>query len=170
MNLTREISKRNYYSLIWHAAFLALSRPFMDVDTVVPSMMVDAGGTAIQIGILTAIMMGGSSFTQIIFAPFISNFEYKKKFLLTGINARILALLGMALMLFYSDKLASSTVIWLIFILITVFSLSGAFANISYTDIFGKSVLPEFRKPFFSLKQVINGTILCLQPSWQKKP
>jgi MFS family permease len=169
MKLTPEISKRNFYSLIWHAAFLALSRPFMDVDTVIPAMMVDAGGTAVQIGILTAIMMGGSSFTQLIFAPFISNFSYKKKFLLLGINARILALLGMGLMLFYSYKLSASAVIWLIFLLISVFSVSGAFANISYTDIFGKSVLPESRKPFFSLKQIINGTVLLIAAFLAKK-
>ena len=169
LKLTEKISKRNYYSLIWHAAFLALSRPFMDVDTVIPSMLVDAGGTAVQIGILTAIMMGGSSFTQIIFAPFISNFAFKKKFLLLGINARILALLGMGLMLFYSYSLSPKLVIWLIFLLITIFSVSGAFANISYTDIFGKSVLPESRKPFFSLKQVINGTVLLIAAFLAKK-
>ncbi len=167
--LTAKISKRNFYSLLWHAGFLALSRPFMDVDTVIPAMLVDAGGSAMQIGILTAIMMGGSSFTQLIFAPFISNFAYKKKFLLTGINARILALLGMGIMLFYSASLNSTTVISLIFVLITIFSLSGAFANISYTDIFGKSVLPDSRKPFFSLKQVINGTLLFTSALLAKK-
>ena len=169
MNLTGKISKRNFYSLLWHAGFLALSRPFMDVDTVIPAMMVDAGGTAMQIGILTAIMMGGSSFTQLIFAPFISNFAYKKKFLLLGINSRILALFGMGIMLFYSAQIEPANVIWLIFLLITIFSLSGAFANISYTDIFGKSVLPELRKPFFSLKQVINGTLLFVSALLAKK-
>ena len=169
MNLTENISKRNFYSLLWHAGFLALSRPFMDVDTVIPAMMVDAGGTAIQIGILTAIMMGGSSFTQLIFAPFISNYAYKKNFLLLGINARILALFGMGTMLFYSSLINPSHVIWLIFLLITIFSLSGAFANISYTDIFGKSVLPGSRKPFFSLKQVINGVLLFASALLAKK-
>jgi len=169
MKLTTGISKRNFYSLLWHAGFLALSRPFMDVDTVIPAMLVDAGGSAIQIGILTAIMMGGSSFTQLIFAPFISNYAYKKKFLLIGINSRILALFGMGIMLFYSAAINPSMVIWLIFLLITIFSISGAFANISYTDIFGKSVLQKSRKPFFSLKQVINGTLLFISALLAKK-
>lgn len=169
MKLTNKISKRNVYSLLWHAGFLALSRPFMDVDTVIPAMLVDAGGSAMQIGILTAIMMGGSSFTQLIFAPFISNFAFKKKFLLIGINSRILALFGMGVMLFYSSILNHSMVIGLIFLLITIFSISGAFANISYTDIFGKSVFPDSRKPFFSLKQVITGTLLFISALLAKK-
>ncbi len=169
MSLTPKISKRNFYAFLWHAGFLALSRPFMDVDTVIPSMLVDAGGTAVQIGILTAIMVGGSSFTQIFFAPFISNYHYKKKFLLSGINARILALLGMGLMLFYSDNLSHSLIIWLIFILISIFSFSGAFANVGYTDILGKSILNESRKPFFSVRQVINGVILIFSAFAAKK-
>lgn len=134
----------------------------MDTDTVIPSMLVDAGGTAVQIGIMTAIMVGGASLTQLIFAPFISNFHYKKGFLLLGINLRILALVGMGLMLWFSSLLQPQMIIWLIFVLITIFSFSGAFANVSYMDIFGKSVLPASRKPFFSLRQAINGIVLFL--------
>lgn len=160
MKLTRNISKRNFYSLLWHAGFLAFGQVFMDVDTIIPSMMVDAGGSAVQVGILTAIMLGGASFTQLIYAPFISNYQFKKKFLLLGINARIFALLSMGLMLFFSSLIDESTIIQLIFILITVFSFGGAFANVGYTDILGKSVLEDSRKSFFSIKQVITGIIL----------
>ncbi|HTN69397.1 MAG TPA: MFS transporter [Dysgonamonadaceae bacterium] len=160
MKLTRNISKRNFYSLLWHAGFLAFGQVFMDVDTIIPSMMVDAGGSAVQVGILTAIMLGGASFTQLIYAPFISNYQFKKKFLLLGINTRIFALLSMGLMLFFSSLIDESTIIQLIFILITVFSFGGAFANVGYTDILGKSVLEDSRKSFFSIKQVITGIIL----------
>lgn len=160
MELTSKISKRNFYSLLWHAGFLSLSKPFMDVDTIIPAMLVDSGGTAVQVGILTAIMVGGSSFTQLFFAPFISNYHFKKKFLLLGINARIFALLGMGLMLLYSPHLSHTLIIGLIFLLISIFSFSGAFANVSYTDILGKSILIDSRKPFFSIRQVINGIIL----------
>lgn len=122
--------------------------------------MVDAGGSAVQVGILTAIMLGGASFTQLIYAPFISNYPFKKKFLLLGINARIFALLSMGLMLFFSSLIDGSTIIRLIFILITVFSFGGAFANVGYTDILGKSVIEDSRKSFFSIKQVITGITL----------
>ena len=160
MQLTSKISRRNFYSLLWHAGFLSLSKPFMDVDTIIPAMLVDSGGTAVQVGILTAIMVGGSSFTQLFFAPFISNFHFKRKFLLIGINARVFALLGMGLMLLYSHNLSHGLIIGLIFLLISIFSFSGAFANVSYTDILGKSILTDSRKPFFSIRQVINGIIL----------
>jgi MFS family permease len=160
MKLTSNVSARNYHSLLWHAGFLAVAQNFMDVDTVIPAMVTDAGGKAILIGVLTAIMLGGSSFTQLIFAPFISNFSFKRNILLLGINSRILALLVLGIILYFSPYLHGHYEIILIFLLITVFSLGGAFANIAFTDILGKSLLPGTRKSFFSIRQVITGVIL----------
>ncbi len=160
MTLPAAISRRNFYSLLWHAGFLAFAQNFIDVDTIIPAMMVDAGGTAVHIGILIAIMLGGSSFTQLFFAPFISNFSYKKRFLLVGINSRIIALLLLGIMLYYSARIIGDYEILMIFLLITIFSLGGAFANVSYTDILGKSLDEGSRKPFFSIRQVVSGLIL----------
>ncbi len=160
MTLPAAISRRNFFSFLWHAGFLALAQNFIDVDTIIPAMMVDAGGTAVHIGILTAIMLGGSSFTQLFFAPFISNFSYKKKFLLIGINSRIIALLLLGIMLYFSAKFIGDYEILMIFLLITIFSLGGAFSSIGYNDILGKSLDERSRKPFFSIRQVVNGLIL----------
>ena len=132
-------------------------------------MLVDAGGSAVQIGILTAIMLGGSSFTQLVYAPFVSNYHFKKKFLLLGINSRVFSLLGMALMLYFSSMVDESNIIWMIFILITIFSFGGAFANVSYTDILGKSIIQDSRKSFFSIRQVITGIVLFSSALLAKK-
>jgi len=160
MELTRKISNHNFKSFLWHATFLAFAKNFMDVDTIIPSMVVNAGGGAMQIGILTAIMMGGSSFTQFIFAPFLSNETYKKKQLLLGINTRVMALLGLGILLFLLQGNQHTYVLWLMFFFITTFSLAGAYTNVSYVDIFGKSVSQEKRKTFFSTNQIISGVIV----------
>lgn len=157
--LTKADSKHNFRALIFHAAFLSFAQVFIDVDTVIPAMLVDAGGSAFQVGLLTAIMLGGASFTQLIFAPFISNYSFKKKFLLLGINARILALIFLVWLLFASAKAAPDQSILLIFMLIAVFAVGGAFTNISYIDIMGKSILSESRKQFFSFRLVLNGLV-----------
>ena len=155
MNLTKKISKNNYYAFLWHALFLALAKNFMDVDTIIPAMMIDAGGTSVHIGLLTAIMIGGSHLSQLFFAPFINNRPMKKGYLLLGINARILTLACLALLFFLSSWITGSLLIILIFLFIFVFSTSGGFANIGYTDILGKSILSESRKSFLSVSQII---------------
>jgi len=160
MELTKKISSHNFKSFLWHATFLAFAKNFMDVDTIIPSMVVDAGGGAMQIGILTAIMMGGSSFTQFIFAPFLSNEAYKKKHLLFGINTRVMALLGLGILLFLLQGNQHSYALWLMFFFIATFAFAGAYTNVSYVDILGKSVSKDKRKTFFSTNQIISGLIV----------
>ncbi len=160
MALTKKISSHNFKAFLWHATFLAFAKNFMDVDTIIPSMIVESGGGAMHIGILTAIMMGGSSFTQLFFAPYLSNKTYKKKFLLAAINTRVFALFGLGALLFLLTTQQHNYVLWLVFFFITAFSLAGAFANISYVDILGKSVNQDKRKTFFSTTQIISGVIV----------
>jgi len=169
MTIQRNISTRNFYAFLWHAGFLAFAQNFMDVDTVIPAMLIESGGGAVHIGIMTAIMMGGSSFTQLFFAPYISNKPFKKKFLLLGINARVLSLFALCFILFYLHAHQSKMILWFIFLLITLFSLGGAFANISYTDILGKSVNEDKRKVFFSTKQIISGIVVLFSAFLAKK-
>jgi len=169
MTVPRTISTHNFYAFLWHAGFLALAQNFMDVDTVIPAMLVESGGKAIHVGIMTAIMLGGSSFTQLFFAPYISNKTFKKRFLLMGINSRILSLFALGFILFYLHGTQTKWVLWLIFLFITLFSLGGAFSNISYTDILGKSVNEEKRKVFFSTKQIIAGIVVLLSAFLAKK-
>jgi len=169
MELSAKVSKHNFYCFLWHACFLTFAQNFIDVDTVIPSMLVEAGGKSIHIGIMTAIMLGGSSLTQLIFAPFISNFAYKRGFLLLGINSRMLSLICLGLFLYFAHLMHGHYVIGLIFLMITIFSLGGAFANVCYTDILGKSVNPDLRKPFFSIRPVVTGIILLLSAFLARK-
>jgi len=162
VELSEQISKHNYYAFLWHAVFLALAVNFTDVGTIIPAMMVDAGSSSFQLGILTAIMLGGGKLAQLFFAPFLNNRSSKKRYLLDGINARIFSLGGMALLFWFSSHIADTLIIWSIFILISLFSFSGAFANISYVDILGKSVFREKRKVFFSIKQAISSIVVFL--------
>ncbi len=152
--LTRENSKHNFHALLWHGIFLSLASYFMDVDTIIPSMVLNAGGNAVILGIVTTIMIGGSSLMQIVFAGFLSNRTHKKNMLLLGINLRIFALILLSLILFNSSSGNSNMLLFFIILLISLFSFSGSFANISYVDIVGKSILPKNRKRFFSVKQI----------------
>ncbi|MGC9373812.1 MAG: MFS transporter [Bacteroidales bacterium] len=155
--LSDKRSQINFRSFLWHAIFLALASNFMDIDTIIPAMLIQAGGNSLHLGILTAILLGGSSFFQLFFAGYLSDKTLKKNYLLTAINLRIFSLFSLSLLFFYSNNIRSDLVISFIFIIISFFALSGSFANISYMDIFGKSVKAEKRKKFFTLKESITS-------------
>lgn len=160
MTLSAKTSKHNFWAFLWHAGFLAFAQNFMDVDTVIPAMVVEAGGNALHVGIMTSIMMGGASFSQLLFAPLVSNVAFKKKYLLTGINLRILSLFALAFILYRLSNNHSGYILVFIFLFISLFSFSGAFTNISYVDIIGKSINSDKRKTFFSAKQILGGLIV----------
>ncbi len=157
MELSEQQSQINFRSFLWHAAFLALASNFMDVDTIIPSMLIKAGGTAFHLGLLTAIMLGGTKLFQLIFASALAAKVSKKPFLLVGINLRVISLIALAAIFLFSSSLSGEVIIIMIFILITIFSLSGSYSGISYNDIFGKSILQSSRKRFFSIRQMINS-------------
>ena len=157
MSTEEQESKRNFKAFIWHAIFLALASNFMDVDTIIPTMLIKVGGNSIHVGILTTIMIGGASFMQLFFSGILSNQAFKKKFLISAINLRVLSLLSLATLFYYADSMSQNTVFFSIFTLITIFSFSGSFANVSYIDILGKTISTKKRKHFFSLKQFISS-------------
>ncbi len=155
--LSDKRSTINFRSFLWHAVFLALASNFMDVDTVIPAMLIQSGGTSFHLGVLTAILLGGSSFFQLFFAAYLSNKPYKKNYLLTAINLRIFSLFALSFLFYHSPGFKSDLIITFIFLIISFFALSGSFANISYMDIFGKSVKSQKRKKFFTLKESITS-------------
>ena len=150
-----DIFKRNFKAFIWHAVFLSLAQKFMDINTVIPTMLIQSGGTPVHLGILTAIMVGGNGFMGIFFASFQTHRKRKKKYLLSGIYLRVTALLLMGVVLAFAGLLSGSVIIASILILMTIFSFSGAFAGIAYNDILGRAIDRESRKSFFIVKQTL---------------
>jgi len=130
----------------------------MDVDTIIPSMLINAGGTSVHVGILTAILIGGTRLSQLFFAPFINSKPNKRGLLITGLYLRVLALAGVAVVFYFNTSFSGWLIITLIFVFMTSFSLGGAFATVSHTDILGKSIMEEVRKSFFSMRQIISST------------
>ena len=76
---------KNSLVFVWHAFWLSLAETFTDKNSVLPGLILLAGGTQTDIGTLTAIMIGVPLISQIVFASLLLKKSYKKKYLLTGI-------------------------------------------------------------------------------------
>ena len=150
------IQKQNYTAFLVHALFLALTMNFIDINTVVPSMLLKNGASSLHLGILSAIMIGGASFMQLVFAGVIIPLRRKKPALLVGIYTRVIALVVLSIFL-QNNTSQEEWKIWAILCLMTLFSFSGAFANIAYTDILGRVIEPERRKKLLTAKQLISS-------------
>ena len=147
---------RNYTAFLIHAIFLALTMSFIDVNTIIPNMMGELGARSVQLGLLSSIMIGGTSFMQLLFALMIIPLKKKKPALLIAIYIRVVALLTLGIFLL-TDISGKSWVIWVLLLIMAMFSFGGAFANISYTDILGRAIKTERRKDFLMKKQLISS-------------
>ncbi len=154
--------KRNYRAFLWHAGFLALTITFTDINTIMPSLIVKAGGTEVHLGILTAVMIGTPILGELLFASYLYLKPRKKTFLLLGINTRVLLLIIFAALLRYGDSFSGMMLIALIIVLMLLFSVAGTFAGISYTDILGKSITGTLRQRYFVRRQVITSSAFLL--------
>lgn len=148
---------RNTRGLWWHAFWLSASLTFTEFNTVLPSLVLDVGGAEIHIGILTGIMIGVPLLAQLGFAGYLHGRPRKKPYLILGIHVRVFALAGAALTIGAAGALSAGPVILRLYLWMMLFSLSGAFAGISYTDIAGRAVPSDYRRRFFVLKQTLSG-------------
>ncbi|MGB9703008.1 MAG: MFS transporter [Candidatus Kapaibacteriota bacterium] len=144
---------KNSFAFIWHAFWLSLAETFTDKNSVLPGLILLAGGTQTDIGTLTAIMIGVPLISQIIFASLLLKKPFKKKYLLIGIYLRVTAFLGVALSIYFLKEFTPQLFILIVFFWMALFSISGAFAGISYNDLLGKSIESTKRKKFFVIKQ-----------------
>lgn len=152
-----ENEKRNFFAFIWHAFWLALAQTFADKNTVLPGLILLAGGSQFEIGLLTSIMIGIPLISQLLFASYLTKKPLKKYFLLFGIYVRVFAFIGVVISLSSLESSSPQLIIYSVFAWMFLFSISGAFAGVSYTDILGKSISGETRKRFFVSRQFLSS-------------
>ena len=150
-------SQHNFRAFVWHASWLSFTTTFTEVNTVLPGLIVEVGGSQIHVGILTAIMVGAPMLTQLFFAGFLTPKPRKKPFLLLGVYLRVVALAGVAWTLSRLTSINPAFMIFLVYAWMLVFTTSGSFAGVSFTDILGKSIVGEQRKRFFVLRQFLSS-------------
>jgi len=152
-----QFEKRNFYAFLWHAAFLAFAGSFIELNTVIPSLVIKAGGSEFTLGIVTAINVGIPLLAQLLFASFLVTKKRKKPYLLIGIYLRVISLLviGITLVLSIPNKI----LLMLIILTMSIFSFSGVFAGVSYTDLLGKSITKAYQRKFMSTRQILRSSL-----------
>ena len=144
---------RTYLIFIWHGIFLAFTMATIDLNTVFPSLITDLGGSKVIFGLLYSILLGAPYLFNLLFGHYIHKHVFRRKFLLIGIYLRGLSFVGMAATTYFFAVHAPGIVVASFFFWTFLFSVSGGFAGISYTDIIGKLVPPAERGKLYAAKQ-----------------
>jgi len=155
------MKNRNYTGFLWHAIFLSLTTTFTEVNTVIPALILSVGGSAIHVGIVSAIVIGLPVVTKLFFSSFLSSRKKKKPYLLLGINFRILALISIAITLVWYQSFSFGVLIFLLYFELLIFSVGGAFASLPYVYLLG-GFKKETRIKFFTRRPMISSIGMLL--------
>lgn len=153
LNGERKNTIRTYIIFIWHGAFLALTMSMLDFNTVFPALVSSLTESKVVFGIMYSIMLSVPYVFNIIISRFMHTCRYKKKILLLGIYLRSLSFLGMAVFTWYFGKQSPMIAVASFFFWVFLFSFSGGFAGMAYSDIIGKLVEKGKRGKLFASKQ-----------------
>lgn len=156
--MNRTNSKVFYFYFLWHGLFLSLTMSMIDFNTVFPSLVDSLTEYKIIFGLLYSIMLGAPLLFNGIFSHYMKRYEYKKKFLLIGIYLRSLSFLGMSVFVFFFSKDNPDIVVVSFFFLVLLFSISGGFAGLSYSELIGKLFSSKERGMLYSSKQLVGST------------
>ncbi len=155
--IVKKYLQRNYIAFFWHGIFFAISAALVDLNTVLPGFITNLSNSKLILGLATSILMGGPILFQLFFIRIIDPLPYKKWTLLLGIYLRVLTFFGMFLTSLYLPSTSPSLTIYILFILLFIFSISGGFAGMSYMDIIGKITEKKTRGEFFAIKQFLSA-------------
>ncbi len=140
----------------WHMAFLSFASTLINVNTVIPSYLDKLYHSSLLIGIISSVLLGLPSITQLFFANFLKTKKYKKPYLMVGILTRAFAIFLLSMTTFYIFRLGEWGVVFIV-AAITLFATTGSFAGIAYVDLLGKSVPRDKRYYFFPIRQAVAG-------------
>lgn len=165
--------KNIYIPFIWHGFFLALTMSMIEMNTVLPSLISNLTRNTVAFGGIYSIMLGAPLVFNIIFSGFLQRFPLKRKFLILGIYMRSVSFLGMAAVTLIFARNNPTVALVSLYFLIFLFSISGGFASIAYSDIIGKLLPSEKRGGLYAAKQFFSGIAALLGGvfiAWVFKP
>lgn len=142
---------------LWHGTFLALTMAMIEPNTVLPALLSELTDSTVVFGVAYSILLGAPLVFNLWFGRFQQRFVRKKKFLLLGIYVRTGTFVGLAAVTLFSAVLGPVVTLVLFLLMVFLFSTSGGFAGIAYTDLIGKTIPAPERGQLYAWRQIGGG-------------
>lgn len=142
---------------LWHGAFLALTMAMIEPNTVLPALLSELSDNTAVFGVAYSILLGAPLVFNLWFGRLQQGFVRRKKFLLIGIYVRTASFVGLATVTLCSGLLGAVSTLVLFLLLVFLFSISGGFAGIAYTEMIGKTIPSAERGQLYAWRQIVGG-------------
>lgn len=155
----REDTRRNFYALLWHGAFLALGVSLTQPTTVISAFVADLTGSTVWVGGLSTVLTVAGTLPQLFVARWIEPRPRKMGYLLAAIYLRVASWATLAVLIYLIGASHPRLLAWALVGLLALFYAGGGLGGVPYTDIVGKVIPPNRRGAFFGGQQALAGPL-----------
>ena len=154
MNET-QVRKRNFYALILEGTFFFSGLAFIDVNAVIPVFIYTYTQSLKLAGLATTINLAASVITQILLGPYVKSIRNMPRYMTTIMFIfRPLPLLMIPVLFSSWNPMLIVTVFLILYALLF---FGDGLILVPWTDMFGRTILPEKRGKVLGLQQLFGG-------------
>lgn len=150
-----QIRKRNFFALIIEGTFFFTGLAFIDVNSVIPVFIFTYTHSLKLAGLATTINLAASIVTQTLVGPYVKSIHHMPAYI-----SRIMLIFRPLPLLMVPVLFSglSPMIIVVIFLVIYTLLFSGdGLILVPWTDLFGRTILPENRGKVLGLQQLFGG-------------
>ena len=152
-----KIQRRNFRFALLQGAFMRINLAFADSATVLPAFIHKLSGSNFLVGLTGSMMTAGWMWPQLLMSNLLEHRPRKMPFYALGMSVRVLAWLAV---FFCTITIGEQNPMLLAICFLGFYFLSSSAMGVStlpYMDIVSKSIEPQRRARFFSLRQLYGG-------------
>ena len=149
--------RRNFRFALLQGTFMRINLAFADSSTVLPAFIHKLSGSDLLVGLTGSMMTAGWMWPQLLMSNLLEHRPRKMPFYALGMSVRVLAWLGI---FFCTVAIGEQNPMLLAGSFLGLYFLSSSAMGVStlpYMDIVSKSIEPQRRARFFSLRQLYGG-------------
>ena len=153
----RDNQRRNFGFALLQGTFMRINLAFVDASTVLSAFIHKLTGSEMMVGLTGSMMTAGWMWPQLLVSNLLEHRQRKMPYYAVGMSIRVFAWLAI---FFCTINIGAENPILLAACFLGFYFLSSSAMGVStlpYMDIISKSIAPNRRARFFSLRQIFGG-------------
>ncbi len=151
--------EKNFILIALNGILFRFGAVFIEVNTILPLFIKTLTSSSTLVGLMNSIGKAGWFLPQIFSAHLIDGKPYKKPLYIKCAVIRGATIALIPLIILNYRHLGSSTVLWLLLLIYTIYAVAGGISGVAAMDIIGKTVRSHSRALLFSIRWGVGGIL-----------
>ena len=154
---TEQEQRRNFWIAVFQGVFMRISLAFIESGTILSAFVLRLTGSHFLVGLAGSIMPAGWMWPQLLMSNILEHRPRKMPFYKLGMSIRVVAWLTIVGCTLLIEPHRKSVLVATFFCFYFIAASSMGISSIPYMEIVSKSIQPQRRARFFSIRQFIGG-------------